>query len=85
MHDAEGLNFKVGAAQEKDSGKKIVPPPGLRYNNPTLGDILSFIEGLPLTKGDKESLAKAARSTPHGALFNFRKNYMSYIRREGAR
>lgn len=82
MHEAEGVNFKVGAGQEKDSPKRIRPPSGLRYNNPNLSDILSFIERLPITKKENEILTKAARSVPHGALSNFRKNWKSYLQRK---
>lgn len=86
MQEAEGINFKVGAASEKeDRSKRIAPRPGLRYNNPNLEDILSFIENLPLTNGDKECLVKVAKGKPHGALFNFRKNYMHYLSKEGRR
>lgn len=85
MHEAEGVNFKVSAGQEKEGPKRIRPPSGLRYNNPTLGDILSFIEGLPLTRKEQDALVKVAKGVPHGALSSFRKNYANYLRKDGRR
>lgn len=86
MHEAEGLNFKVGVpAENDDRPKKVMPRAGFRYNNPNLNDIYSFIGGLPITEKDKEYLVGVAKSKPHGALFNFRKNYMHYLTKEGRR
>lgn len=75
----------VSATPKEKGGGRIQARGGLQYNNPTLADILVFIEGLPVTTGDKESLVAAARSTPHGALSNFRKNYMFHLKKKGRR
>jgi len=86
MHEAEGINFSVNVPKEKEGGqKRIKPAGGFRHNNPSLEDVIRFIEGLPLTKSDKEYLSSAARKVPHGALFNFRKNYIHYLKKEGRR
>jgi len=86
MHEAEGINFGVSIPKEESGGpKRIKPAGGFRHNNPGLDDIIGFIDGLALTKTDKECLTAAARRVPHGALFNFRKNYMHYLRKEGRR
>lgn len=85
MQEAEGVKMGVSASPRDSGGKRIGPRGSLRYNNPTLDDILKFIDGLPVTPADKESLVKSARATPHGALSNFRKNYMRHLSKEGRR
>jgi len=83
MQEAEGMNFSVGVPNDGPNGpQKIKPPRGLRQNNPTLKDVLSFIDGLPLNKVDKDRLALVARKTPNGALLNLRKNYMRHLGKE---
>lgn len=85
MNDAEGINFKVGVPTDRDGSKaKIAKSTSLRHNNPNLEDIIRFIDGLPITSGDKKSLKKAAEKVPHGALANFRSNYSNYLRKEAA-
>lgn len=80
MHEAEGVNFKVGAAGEP-SGPRPKPGAfgGYRHNNPNLEDIVGFVGRLSLSDGDKEILIKTARRMPHGALARFRENYMNYL------
>jgi hypothetical protein len=83
MQEAEGMNFSVGVPNEGPSGpQKIKPTRGIRHNNPTLNDVLSFINGLPLNKTDKERLVSVARKTPNGALLNLKKNYMRHVGKE---
>lgn len=73
----------MGVPSDRDGGpKKIKPFGGLRHNNPSLRDILAFVDGLSLTDTEKDRLRAAARKVPHGALASFRKNYMRYIRKE---
>lgn len=83
MNDAEGINFKVAVPTERE-GTRIAPGKsrGYRHNNPNLEDIMRFIQGLPVPSSDKESLSKAARKVPHGALANFRENYANYLKKE---
>lgn len=84
MHEAEGVNFGVGVpSEDKVRPKNIRSHKGLRYSNPSLGDIIDFIEGLSLNKTDKDFLSSVARRVPHGALFNFRKNYMQHLQNKG--
>lgn len=84
MNDAEGINFKVAVPTDREGSRPAVGSSrGLRHNNPNLEDIMRFIKGLPLPAGDKESLAKIAQKVPHGALFNFRSNYVKYLKKEG--
>jgi len=83
MHETEGINFKVGVPGEGEKPQRKIPKQGgLRHNNPNLEDIIAFIGGLPLPESDRDSLLKSARSVPHGALSNFRKNYMKYLNKE---
>lgn len=84
MNDTEGINFKVAVPSERE-GTKFVPGlgKGYRHNNPNLEDIIKFVQRLPLSAGDKETLATAARKIPHGALAKFRENYANYLNREG--
>lgn len=83
MNDAEGINFKVAVPTDRE-GARVAPGKGrgYRHNNPNLEDIVRFVQGLPVSAGDKECLLKAARRIPHGALASFRDNYMNYIRKE---
>lgn len=83
MSTTEGMNLGVGVPTEQDGPRTISVKRGYRHSNPNLEDIMVFIDALPLPPGDKESLVKAARRVPHGALSNFRANYMNYIKREG--
>jgi hypothetical protein len=84
MHEAEGVNFKVGVAGERDGPR---PSPGgfrgHRYNNPNLEDVLSFIGRLSLSESEKKELAAVAGRIPHGALARFRDNYMNYLGKGG--
>jgi hypothetical protein len=84
MHEAEGVNFKVGVAGERDGP---LPKPGVsrgyRHNNPNLEDVVSFIGRLSLSESEKQELAKVASRMPHGALARFRDNYMNYLGKGG--
>ena len=80
MPDAEGVNFSVGPMRRPDGGKdnrKI--PHNTRYDNPTLNDILLFINNLSVGPKSKEHLEKIAQSVPNGSLAHFRKNYQKYL------
>ena len=80
MPDAEGVNFSVGPMRRPDGGKdnrKI--PRNTRYDNPTLNDILLFINNLGIGSKAKDHLAKTARSVPNGSLAHFRNNYQKYL------
>jgi len=80
MNDAEGINFKVSVPTDRDGSKGKAPrSTSLRHNSPNLEDVIRFIDGLPITSGDKKSLKKAAEKVPHGALANFRSNYSNYL------
>lgn len=84
MHEAEGINFKVGVAGEA-SGPRSQPgmARGYRHNNPNLEDMVGFIGRLSLSDGEKGRLLKVVRRMPHGALARFRENYMNYLGKEG--
>jgi predicted glycosyltransferase len=83
MNDAEGINFKVAVPTDREGSRLAVGATrGFRHNNPNLEDIMKFIQGLPVPLGDKESLSKIARKVPHGALANFRSNYVKYLKKE---
>jgi hypothetical protein len=84
MHDAEGINFKVGPLQKPFVGKdsrRISTSLGPKYDNPSISDIVIFINGLNLDLGSKEKLIRSAKSIPHGSLANFRSNYKNYLKR----
>lgn len=82
MAEAEGMNFKVGVPSETQGlKKKMGKSGGIRYNNPTLEDVLIFIRRLPLIESDRITLEKIAKRIPHGALANFRENYSNYLSR----
>jgi len=84
MHEAEGVNFKVGVPS--DGGERRKGPNatrGYRHDNPTLEDIIRFVRGLPLPESDIERLVSSARKVPHGALSKFRQNYSNYLGRGG--
>lgn len=84
MHEAEGINFKVGVAGEPDGPRRLPGrPKSYRYNNPNLEDISAFIGRLSLSESEKNELLRAARRVPHGALARFRENYMNYLGKEG--
>ena len=84
MHEAEGVNFKVGVAGESAAARpQAGRVRGYRHNNPNLEDIVGFIGRLSLPEGDKQRLLKASSRIPHGALAKFRDNYMNYLRKEG--
>lgn len=83
MHEAEGVNFKVGVAGESSGGRQQPGRArGYRHNNPNLEDIVGFVGRLSLSDGEKDALIKAARRMPHGALARFRENYMNYLGRK---
>lgn len=84
MREAEGINFKVGVPSDSDSkpnsvGKRV----GYRHNNPNLNEIIFFIDSLSLSDSDKDLLKKVVLKVPHGALPEFRKNYINYIKGKG--
>jgi hypothetical protein len=84
MHEAEGVNFKVGVSGESgESRPKPGGATGYRHNNPNLEDVVSFIGRLPLSDSEREGLVKVARRIPHGALARFRDNYMNYLGKGG--
>jgi hypothetical protein len=61
------MNFSVGVPNEGPGGpQKIKPAGGIRHNNPTLKDVLSFIDGLPLNKSDKDRLVSVLTKRPTG-------------------
>lgn len=83
MHEAEGVNFSVGFIKKPDTGKDIRKLPNVRSNyekNLTYKDILEFINKLNIGKDSKNKLIKIAKSTPTGALSNFKFNYRNYIK-----
>lgn len=86
MREAEGINFSVGSMTPSDqAGPKRIPTRpdrGLRHNNPTLSDMLHFVENLSLSELDKECLRKTLKKIPHGSLSNFRLNYMNYLKKK---
>jgi len=84
MHDAEGINFKVGPLKQPLTGKdsrKIPVSFGPKYDNPSMSDIEIFIGRLNLDADTKEKLKRLAMSLPHGSLSNFRSNYRNYLKR----
>lgn len=84
MQDAEGINFKVGPLKKPFVGKesrRISSSMGPKYDNPSISDIMGFIDRLNLDSETREKLAELARSLPHGALNNFRSNYRTYLKR----
>ena len=82
MNDAEGLNFKVELPKDLDKRTtRIEKPRSYKANNPDLNDIFNFIQKLPVSDQDKDRLLGFAKKVPHGALANFRKNYMNYLTR----
>lgn len=86
MNDAESINFKVGVPKEADKeSRRIAPRKGYTYNNPSLDDVLRFVEGLQIAKSDKDRLSKIARRMPHGALSKFRENYMHMLSKGSGR
>lgn len=85
MNEAEGINFSVGPIggdQKGPSRISVRPSFGLRYNNPTLKDMLSFVENLKISDADKDILRGVLRRTPHGSFINLRHNYMNYLKRK---
>jgi hypothetical protein len=86
MHDAEGINFKVGLLKQPLTGKdsrRIPVSFGPKHDNPSLSDIDIFISRLNLDEDTKVKLKKIAMSLPHGSLGNFRTNYRNYLKRCG--
>lgn len=85
MHEAEGVNFKVGMLKQPFTGKDVRKISsrqsfGLRYDNPTLDDIIRFVNNLNESEENKKKLINIAKKTPHGSLSNFRHNYRNYIK-----
>jgi hypothetical protein len=82
MQEAEGLNFKCGIIGDENKSKKIKGKSffGI-FNNPSLQDVLNFIQNLNISDEDKIKLNKMAKKTPHGSLSNFAKNYMIYLKK----
>lgn len=86
MNDAESINFKVGVPKDSENdNRRIKPRRGYLYNNPSLDDVLGFVEGLQIAKSDKDRLSKIARRMPHGALAKFRENYMHMLNKRSDR
>lgn len=84
MNEAEGINFKVGFIKQPLTGKdsrKIPTSLGPRHDNPSISDILDFINRLNLEPESKKKLSDIAKSIPHGSLANFRANYRNYLKR----
>lgn len=80
MHEAEGVNFKVGLMSNEPTEKDIRKARrGLR--GPNLDEVISLIKNLAITEDDKQFLIKRAKSTPHGALKNFCQNYKNYLKK----
>lgn len=80
MNDAESINFKVGVPNESEKdNRRIAPRKGYVYNNPSLDDVLRFVDGLHIAKSDKDRLSNIVRKMPHGALSRFRENYMHLL------
>jgi len=81
MLDAEGMSIRVGVEGESSGSKKIQKSFGAKRDNPTLSDVLSFLEGLSsLTKSEKDQLASVAKKIPNGSLANFKANYRKYLK-----
>lgn len=82
MHEAEGVNFNVGVAGEREGPRpKPGKPTSYRHNNPNLEDVVAFIGRLSLSDSEKLQLKNVAKRIPHGALSRFRDNYMNYLGR----
>jgi len=82
MHEAQDINFKVDIPKQQDNiSRKIGKSNSFKFNNPNLEDILSFIDRLQITDNDKKVLIECSKKIPHGALANFRKNYINYLKR----
>ena len=80
MLDAEGMNVKIGVEGSNPGGKKIPRTFGGKRDNPTLSDILDFLERSSLTDQEKERLASVAKKMPNGCLSNFKANYRNYLK-----
>ena len=84
MNEAEGINFSVGSIGGERKGPRRIssrPSYGLRYDNPCLADMLTFVENLKISEDDKNILRSVLKKKPHGSLSNFRYNYMNYLKR----
>ena len=81
MLDAEGMNIRIGVEAESSGGRRISKSFGAKRDNPTLSDVLSFLEGSTgLTKSEKDQLASVAKKIPNGSLSNFKANYRKYLK-----
>ncbi len=83
MREAEGMDFKVGLAKGSSgdkSDRRIKMSRGPKYDNPTLADIMRFIDALPVNEESKKTLVSVARKMPNGSLANFRANYTRYLK-----
>jgi hypothetical protein len=86
MHEAEGINFKVDFIKKPLSGKdsrRLSTSMGPKYDNPSISDVIAFVNKLNIEPDAKERLATIARGLPHGSLGNFRLNYRNYLKRLG--
>jgi hypothetical protein len=83
MHEAEGVNFKVGFIRPPIPGKESrrIPSSNESMNNPSIQDVLNFINNLNISADDKKTLSKMAKSMPFGSLKNIILNYRNYLRK----
>lgn len=84
MRDAESMDFKVGMMKQSLGGKEDRRMPtsrGPKYDNPTLADIIRFIEKLQVAEDSKKVLLGVAKKMPNGSLANFRENYTRYLKK----
>lgn len=82
MHEAEGMNFKLDFLKKPFTGKDV-----RRIQNPhkvyTIDEIINFIKmNRNISIDDQEDLIRIAKSTPVGALGDFKKNYVRILSQE---
>ena len=80
MHEAEGVNFKVGLMKEESSGPKDIRKFSRKGSGPNLDEVMVFIKSLGIPQTDKELLVRQAKKIPHGALGAFCRNHMKYLK-----
>lgn len=82
MHEAEGMNFKLDFLKKPFTGKD---PRRIQnsYKVYTIEEIVNFIKSNKnLSIDDQKDLIKMAKSTPVGALGEFKKNYIRILSQE---
>lgn len=80
MNEASNFNFNIEIMRDSEVGKPLRKMPKQPRNTfITVDKVINWIRSKGFPPEKEEKLIKVAKSTPHGALYNFVNNYKRFV------